>query len=102
MEIDDRRVGRHKRYDMVLAHDTFMSGWGRAKGGESYVAWSAEPAYIQAVKEWVEKKPEMKHVRIVPSDWVNTNKNVAHLSIHMVDDYHPAITDQLIPILFTK
>lgn len=94
MVINDRRTGRFRRYEMVVAHDTFMSSWGPAKaeGKHSYCAWAAAPGAIEAVKAWVKARPEMKRVRIVSSDF-EPPKTCCHFSIYEADESHPAFEE---------
>jgi len=67
MKIEDRRneaeKQSHKVY--VVARDKFLSGWGMAQGGTSYIAWAcADDEVAQCVEKKIVFKPEMKNVRI--------------------------------------
>jgi hypothetical protein len=59
----------------VIAHDTFMSGWGRAEGKENWVILPAETELVaQDIAENARNRTEMKSVRITaekPTPWAD-------------------------------
>ena len=76
---------------LVTATDRFMSGWGQATGGNSKCAWACDSKEkAKKVYEWVKNRSEMKYVNIQYNKWVP--KNAAHVSIYLVEDFHPALS----------
>ena len=67
MILQDDRTEAQKatRTTIVLGTDSFMSGWGEARGGPSYAGWACKESEINACKSWVRSRSEMKRVRIV-------------------------------------
>ena len=66
---DDRTPEQHETHtELVVALDTFMSGWGGACNGKSYCAWACHPYHTEAVLEWVQGRSEMRNVKVVDSD----------------------------------
>ena len=92
MKIQDDRTLEQKATHTVLiiGTDSFMSGWGEAKGGASYAAWACEPKDAPQVLAWVERRTDMKRVRVVYGDYRPNSQLCAHLHIYVVDDNHPA------------
>ena len=90
--IDDRTEHQKKTHCLiVLATDSFMSGWGRAEGGSSYAGWSCEPINERAVERWVRNRGEMKRVRIVSGNYKPPNVE-GHCHIYVVENGHPALS----------
>lgn len=90
--VEDRRTDQQRetlRY-LVSARDTFLSGWGRAKGGASLAVWACSASDVEAVYRWVLSRPEMRHVS-VDKDKLPRRRNVAHVSIYPVQAGHPAL-----------
>jgi hypothetical protein len=49
----------------VVAHDVFLSGWGLALNGKSYVAWACDNYHgALTARDELRKRPEMKKIRI--------------------------------------
>ena len=96
VEVENRMEAQHyQTHTMaILAHDTFMSGWGKARNGESWVAWCCRPEDHAQVLDWVAARGDTKHVNVfqyrdlfelsVPNDCV-------HFSIYVVEEGHPAL-----------
>ena len=67
---DDRTEEQKKTHTtIVLATDSFMSGWGEAEGGKSYAGWATEEGTINACESWVRQRGDMQRVRIVAGDY---------------------------------
>ena len=94
MQIQDDRTEEQKKTHRyaIVGTDRFMSGWGKAKGGASYAAW-AVPQDLDAiahVEYWVERRGDMRRVRVVDLDtWRPRGRGHAH--IYVVEAGHPAL-----------
>jgi len=67
---DDRTEEQKKTHPIiVLGTDSFMSGWGEAKGGPSYAGWACKESEINACESVVRGRSDMKRVRIVIGDY---------------------------------
>lgn len=65
---DDRTKEQEStHYVLIGGEDTFLSGWGEAKGGVSYAFWACEDEYADQVEEWVKDRGDMKRVKRVTS-----------------------------------
>ena len=87
--IQDDRTKEQKttHYLAVLGTDSFLSGWGGAKGGASYAAWVVGPgSNINDVQCAVERRPDMKRVRVVDLRTYRPSRGCAHLHIYVWDD----------------
>jgi len=80
---------------IVYAHDTFLSGWGMAKGGRSLFAWAVETeAQKDKILDWVQGRSDMTRV-----DWDLASefdrklnrKTFAHCSIYSATKEHPVL-----------
>ena len=91
MIIDDDRSDAQKltHTSIVAATDRAMSGWGKAANGRSCVGWACEPKHEKRVMEWVERRGDMKRVRIVGGDWKPSG--TGHTHIYVVNDNHPSL-----------
>ena len=88
--VDDRTSEEMKTHQIIVAGtDSFMSGWGEAKGGVSYAGWACRLADVYKVERWVHSRSDMKRVRIVGSDW--RPKGVGHTHIYVVHENHRAL-----------
>ena len=89
---DDRKEGR--KYYVVGGIDTFMSGWGCAKGVKSYafwaVPWELGGSYHYQLKQWVANRGDIKRVcEYYPNNRVYRSTGLIH--IYVVDpESHPA------------
>lgn len=89
---DDRNeLQKNTHYIGVVARDSFMSGWGGAKGGNSRVAWAVE-SYYHADKlfAWVKSRKEMKNVNIVNLNDYRAPRGTAHFHVYVAGADHPA------------
>lgn len=91
MQLQDDRTPEQKISHSVLiaGTDSFLSGWGKARGGTSYAAWACKPGQAEKVFKWVKSRGEMKRVRYVASNWRPSGKGHAH--IYVVDEGHRAL-----------
>lgn len=88
---DDRTPEQKKTHILAIAAtDSFMSGWGEARGGKSKVAWAYNPNEIDRSKLlcWVRKRSEMKDVNEV--DLTTYRPKAAHFHIYVVEKNHPS------------
>lgn len=87
--VDDRTdAERLTHVVLVAATNSFMSGWGGAAGGTSIAVWACRPEHDYLVLRWVERRKEMKRVRIVSDPY---RPRCAHCHIYVVDDNHAAL-----------
>lgn len=77
----DDQIVTHDR--MVIALDTFMSGWGEAEGGLSYAAWAFIPDDEVACRQWVEGRGDMKNVEVVDTLYRPRSRRAKHLHIYV-------------------
>lgn len=92
MIVEDERSEREK-FDLttgIAATDAFLSGWGCAKNGVSYVVWACKPEDADRVFRWVKNRPEMKRVRIVDLKTYRP-RGPGHCSIYAVREGHRAL-----------
>jgi hypothetical protein len=82
---DDRTGGQVLTHTkIVVALDTFMSGWGKAEGGHSYAGWACRDEDVDKVKAWVSGRSEMRHVRVVGRTWRPSGPR-DHYHVYVVD-----------------
>lgn len=81
---------------IVWGHDPGLSGWGKAKGGNSYAGWACKPKDEDAVRDWVEGRGDLKQV--VTDTAIGKNETQAlvgrgpgHFHVYVVTDNHPAL-----------
>lgn len=93
MTFVDERTAEQKQTHYLLfgGTDSFLSGWGKAKGGNSYAFWACEPKHSWKVSEWVQGRRDIKRFRQVSSRYRPTAKN-GHCHIYVVTDNHPALS----------
>lgn len=96
MQIQDDRTTEQKfthRW-LVIGTDSFLSGWGKAEGGQSYEAWAYKPINRDKVLRWVKARSDMKRVREAVDNGGNLRyrpSGPGHCHIYVVDDGHPAL-----------
>lgn len=84
--IDDRTPAQQRTHTLaVVGTDSFMSGWGEAKGGLSYAAWACTPETVDEVEQRIKERAEMKRVRVVRLAGYRA-KGAKHLHIYVVDE----------------
>ena len=54
---------------IVLATDSFMSGWGGAADGPSYAGWAVCPSHEGEVFRRIDNRTEMKRTRVVLANY---------------------------------
>lgn len=60
---DDRTDEEKKTLThFVKGRDTFLSGWGDAKGKRSYAVWACKPEHATQVGNWVRGRSDMRNV----------------------------------------
>lgn len=91
MEMEDDRTEAEKQSHCCLVGgtDSFLSGWGKAEGGKSYAFWACKPDDEWRVLRWVEKRGDIKRIRIVGKGY-NPSGN-GHCHIYVVAENHPAV-----------
>ena len=89
--VDDRTPEQKKTHTAgIVGTDRFLSGWGFAEGGKSYVCWACKPEHAYKVERWVRRRSDMKRVREVSlNSYRPTGKG--HLHIYVVNENHPAL-----------
>jgi len=89
---DDRTTEQKKTHTyLVGGTDSFLSGWGMAKNGNSYAFWACKPKDYSKVLNWVEKRGDIKRVRLVFDPYYPNPDYCKHCHIYFVDEKHPAI-----------
>ena len=79
---DDRTDDQKKTHQwLVVGTDSFMSGWGEAKGMVSYAAWATTQEGLNDTLCWVERRGDMKRIRVVYGDYKPKGK--VHLHIYV-------------------
>jgi len=92
MEFNDDRTEEERLTHscIVVGTDSFMSGWGRARGGVSYAGWACRYDDMNKVERWVSSRSDMKRVRVVGSDY--RPRGTGHCHIYVVNEGHPALS----------
>jgi len=85
MKMQDDRTEEQKQTHtwLIIGTDSFMSGWGEAKGGVSYAAWACKPEDRQQCYRMVSARPEMKRVRETADPY--RPKGVGHCHIYVYE-----------------
>jgi len=87
---DDRTPEEKKTHPiLVIGTDSFLSGWGQAKGGKSYAVWACKPEHERIVLNWVASRSDMKRVRVTVDPY--RPKGLGHCHIYVVSPNHPSI-----------
>jgi hypothetical protein len=90
--IDDRTDAQKRTHtNLIIAKDTFMSGWGQCDKGTSYCAWACEPKNADKVLEWVKSRNEMKNIKIKHGDYNPKIKKTDHYHVYVVTEGHPSL-----------
>lgn len=86
--IDDRRTDEDKAATLflVVATDSFMSGWGKAQGRSLFAVPCRDEAQAEIVADNMRHRSEMKRVRIVNRTWRPSLTSGDHLSIRDMSD----------------
>lgn len=83
MEIKDDRTPEQMKTHTVLwgGTDSFMSGWGLAKGGASYAFWACTPDNDYQVETWVRNRGDMKRIRQVSDPYKPSGIGHCHIYV---------------------
>lgn len=88
--VDDKTDEQRETHKwLIVGTDSFMSGWGEARGGKSYAAWACRDEHRGEVLSWVEGRSDMKRVREVYGEYRPSGQG--HCHIYVVEDGHPAL-----------
>ena len=84
--IDDKRTEQEKAETegFVVATDSFMSGWGLARGTSYFAVPYRATDNPQAIFERLDDRPEMKRVRYAGKDYRPKLRENDHLSIRNI------------------
>lgn len=88
---DDRTTEERSTHTIAVAMtDSFMSGWGGARGGSSVAAWAFDPRTTSEsdLLAWVERRGDSRRVRVV--SLAGYRPRCAHLHIYAVHPGHPS------------
>jgi hypothetical protein len=88
---DNRTPEERKKFCwLVVATDTFLSGWGDAGSKYSYAAWACDTLEAaERVSDRVARRGDTARVRIVDGKNYRPNSRYCgHLSIYVVDNDH--------------
>jgi hypothetical protein len=93
---DDRTAEQRETHTIGIAGtDSFLSGWGGARGGASVAIWAVSPdVSADRVESWVKRRGDMKNVRTVDLRLYKPRANVAHVHIYVVGSDHPSVKKQ--------
>lgn len=88
---DERtEVERSTHTVLIGGRDSFMSGWGGARGGSSFAYWACEPSDVFTVSAWVEGRGDITLVPI--DDLLNTDREEPeHCHIYTVREGHVSL-----------
>jgi hypothetical protein len=87
---DDRTEKERETHKfLIVGTDSFMSGWGEAKGMTSYAAWACTESDRRNVLAWVRRRSDMKRVREVYGDYSPKRRGLLH--VYVVKAGHPAL-----------
>lgn len=84
MELVDERTEEELKTHkwLVIGTDTFLSGWGRAKGGVSYAAWACKTEDLQSLEARIRARGDMKRVRVVCGSYRPRGKGHCHIYVY--------------------
>ena len=83
IKVDDRTPEQVKSHRwLVVGTDSFLSGWGHAKGMTSYAGWAVDYGHLLAAESWVIARSDMKRVRIVLANTYRPKGDI-HLHIYV-------------------
>jgi hypothetical protein len=89
---DDRSTEQKKTHTIgVVMRDSFLSGWGEARGGYSRAAWACGPDIsIDRVERWVRHRTDAKYVHVVDLSTYRPPRGTVHYHIYVCGPDHPA------------
>jgi len=87
---DDRTSEQMETHTiLIVALDKWMSGWGLAENGRSYVAWACKPEHAQFVKNWVANRGDLAYVRVKENGY--KPRGNGHFHVYVVTKNHPSV-----------
>lgn len=93
---DDRTEEQKQTHRwLVVAKDKCMSGWGDARGGDSWCGWACRNLEeAERLERWVGDRSEMRYVRITKEDKrrVRVGKACVHFHLYVATSTHPALS----------
>ena len=91
---DNRTDEQMATHTIVIGgYDSWLSGWGKASGGDSYCGWACRPENADTVFEWVKKRGDISRV----TRKLSTTRNFrlprlcVHYRIYCVTENHLAL-----------
>lgn len=66
---------------LVIATDKFMSGWGLAEGGKSYMAWACRECDVDEAIAKLKARKEMYRLRLVYGSYRPKGKGHCHVYV---------------------
>ena len=92
---DDRTSAERATHTILVGGtDRFMSGWGKAAGGNSFAFWACVPDNERAVRQWVESRRDIMRFRVLyspPGRPYRPSGNCVHCHIYTVHEAHNAL-----------
>ena len=87
---DDRSEAEKATHTLaVVGRDSFLSGWGMAKGGFSRAAWACGPdVNPDRVFNWVKARGDMKYVTFVDLRTYRPPRGTKHFHIYVADQHN--------------
>ena len=80
---DDRTEAQKTTHRLaVVGTDKILSGWGQARNGNSYAGWAFQDGEYAECLAWVEKRSDMKRIRIVTLDGYSPNAEHIHIYVY--------------------
>ena len=93
--VDDRQQlspeEKLKFNNLIAATNKFMSGWGKAAGGNSYVVYCCEDKDYSKVMTWMQNRNDFIRVRQVMPNYKPNPSCCSHIHYYVVKDGHPAL-----------
>ena len=79
--VDERTDGQREKLPyLVVMTDRFLSGWGRARRGNSYAAWACSAEQVEDCMQWVQSRSDSLRVRLVLSKGYRPSSHCAHIT----------------------
>ena len=87
---NEQELNTHR--NLIGGLDGFMSGWGGARGVNSYAYWACADEHVKAVKKWVSSREEFSNVLTADdvSKLVSSSTNDV-VQIYVVNENHRAV-----------
>lgn len=89
---DDRTEEQRRALTVLVGgKDTYLSGWGRAEGGDSWALWACRPEDEEAVRRWVQSRGDIPRVTQHEPANIRRTAGVVHVHIYVADEEHIAV-----------